>query len=101
MKGSLAHKIYSKMEIKERHRHRYEFNNAFRDALENGGMSITGINPQSNLAEIVEIKTIHFYWSAVSPELKSTVENPHPIFVAFIKSITFSPYIKALTAMNL
>lgn len=92
MKGSLAHKIYSKMEIKERHRHRYEFNNAFRDALENGGMSITGINPQSNLAEIVEIKNHPFFIGVqFHPELKSTVENPHPIFVAFIKASLSHP----------
>jgi CTP synthase len=84
-KGSFAAKAYGKTKISERHRHRYEFNDAYKTQIEAAGMKITGINPQTGLAEIVEIPT-HKWFVGVQfhPELKSTVENPHPLFVAFI-----------------
>lgn len=84
-KGSQASKAYGKNKISERHRHRYEFNDAYKAQIEAAGMKITGINPQTGLAEIVEIAE-HKWFVGVQfhPELKSTVENPHPLFVAFI-----------------
>jgi CTP synthase len=84
-KGSFAAKVYGKTKITERHRHRYEFNDAYKAQIEAAGMKITGTNPQTGLAEIVEIPA-HKWFVGVQfhPELKSTVENPHPLFVAFI-----------------
>ncbi len=85
IKGSHAAKAYGKTKISERHRHRYEFNNKFKDAIQNAGMKITGTNPQTGLAEVVEAEN-HPWFVGVQfhPELKSTVENPHPLFVAFV-----------------
>ncbi|MEZ4911394.1 MAG: CTP synthase [Saprospiraceae bacterium] len=89
-KGSLANKIYGKLDINERHRHRYEFNDVYREKMEQFGMSVSGINPQTNLVEIIEIKDHPFFIGVqFHPELKSTVENPHPIFVHFIKSCIY------------
>ena len=85
-KGSLASKIYGKSKISERHRHRYEFNGKYLADFEKHGMMITGTNPDTGLAEIVEIPKHPFFIGVqFHPELKSTVENPHPIFVKFIK----------------
>lgn len=86
--GSLASKIYSSNAIEERHRHRYEFNNKYRDELEAAGMIATGSNPNTNLIEIVEIPS-HPWFVGVQyhPEYKSTVANPHPLFVAFVKAM--------------
>lgn len=84
-KGSFAAKSYGKVKISERHRHRYEFNDRYKQDLEDNGMMITGINPQSKLAEIVEIPEHPWFVGAqFHPELKSTVENPHPLFNGFI-----------------
>jgi CTP synthase len=84
---SLAHKIYGKHRITERHRHRWEFNNAYLDAFEKAGMHASGKNPESTLVEIVEIPSHPFFIGVqYHPELKSTVENPHPIFVHFIRA---------------
>lgn len=84
-KGSIAAKAYGTTEISERHRHRYEFNNAYLDQLKNAGLQITGINPDTKLVEVVELKD-HPYFVGVQfhPELKSTVEEPHPLFVSFV-----------------
>ncbi|MBL7813152.1 MAG: CTP synthase [Bacteroidetes bacterium] len=89
VKGSQAYKAYGKSRITERHRHRYEFNDAFKQQIENAGMKITGTNPETGLAEIVEIPS-HRWFVGVQfhPELKSTVANPHPLFVKFIKAAT-------------
>ncbi|MEL7118837.1 MAG: CTP synthase [Bacteroidota bacterium] len=86
-KGSKAHKAYKKIKISERHRHRFEFNNVYMDQIVNGGMICSGINPKSGLVEIVEVKD-HPWFVGVQfhPELKSTVEAPHPLFVAFVKA---------------
>jgi CTP synthase len=85
-KGSLVYKIYGKSKISERHRHRYEFNNQYQKDFEKNGMSLTGINPETGLCEIVEINSHPFFIGVqFHPELKSTVEAPHPIFVKFIK----------------
>ncbi|MFN7833275.1 MAG: CTP synthase, partial [Bacteroidota bacterium] len=86
-KKSLAHEAYQSLQIQERHRHRWEFNNAYLEAFEKAGMMATGINPESKLVEIVELRN-HKWFVGVQfhPELKSTVENPHPLFVAFVKA---------------
>jgi CTP synthase len=86
-KGSKAASAYGKSSIMERHRHRYEFNNKYMDDYTKAGMTFTGINPESNLAEIVEIDQHPFFVGVqFHPELKSTVANPHPLFVKFIKA---------------
>jgi CTP synthase len=86
-KGSLASKIYSKSIIEERHRHRYEFNSAYTSKFEEHGFKASGINPDTNLVEILELENHPFFFGVqYHPELKSTVENPHPIFVAFVKA---------------
>ncbi len=89
-KGSLASQVYNGKDlINERHRHRYEFNNTFLKDFEKAGLLATGINPESNLVEIVELKqSEHPYFIGVQfhPELKSTALTPHPLFVGFIKA---------------
>jgi CTP synthase len=86
-KGTKAYNLYGKSKIMERHRHRYEFNNAFLKQYEDAGMIASGINPESNLVEIIELKN-HPYFVAAQfhPELKSTVANPHPLFVKFVSA---------------
>jgi CTP synthase len=86
-KDSLAYKIYGSEMITERHRHRWEFNNKYLEQLKAAGLKPSGINPETNLVEIVEIPSHPFFIGVqYHPELKSTVENPHPIFVHFIKA---------------
>ena len=86
-KDSLAYKIYGKELISERHRHRYEFNSTFLDLMEKAGLKATGRNPETGLVEIVEIPTHRFFIGVqFHPELKSTPENPQPIFKAFVKA---------------
>ena len=73
--------------IKERHRHRYEFNNAYKEEYEQAGMKCVGINPVADLVEIVEIPTLRWYIGAqFHPEYSSTVLHPHPLFMSFIRS---------------
>ncbi|HEY8969188.1 MAG TPA: CTP synthase, partial [Puia sp.] len=85
--GSLAYQIYGKTEISERHRHRWEFNNAYLSRFEQAGMIPSGSNPESGLVEIVELPHHPFFIGVqYHPELKSTVESPQPIFVHFIKA---------------
>lgn len=86
-KDSISYKVYKTENIRERHRHRYEFNNSYLEDFENAGMTAGGINPESGLVEIMEIKK-HNWFVGVQfhPEYKSTVLNPHPIFVAFIEA---------------
>ncbi|HEX2608345.1 MAG TPA: CTP synthase [Flavisolibacter sp.] len=84
-KGTLAEKIYGKESITERHRHRYEFNNRYLDQYEQQGMLASGRNPETGLVEIMEISAHPFFIGCqYHPELKSTVENPHPLFVHFV-----------------
>ncbi len=80
-----AARAYGTTSISERHRHRYEFNNAYKKQLEAAGMQFTGTNPKTGLVEVVELPG-HPYFVGVQfhPELKSTVENPHPLFVSFV-----------------
>lgn len=84
-KGSRAAAIYGKSKITERHRHRYEFNNQYLKQYEAAGMIASGINPENKLVEIVELKNHPFFVGGqFHPELKSTVDNPHPLFVNFV-----------------
>ena len=84
---SLAYRIYGKPLISERHRHRYELNSEYTDRLNAAGMRISGHNPETGLAEIVEIPSHPFFIGVqFHPEYKSTPENPQPIFVAFVKA---------------
>lgn len=86
--GTLAHKIYGKDQIAERHRHRYEYNNTFAEALQNAGLVSSGINPDTGLVEIVELENHPFFIGVqYHPEYKSTVANPQPIFVSFVAAI--------------
>jgi CTP synthase len=86
-KGSLSGTVYGKLDISERHRHRYEFNNKYTEDYRKHGMKPVGINPETNLVEIVEIPE-HPWFIGVQfhPELKSTVANPHPLFVHFVRA---------------
>ena len=85
--GSLAKSIYGRTEISERHRHRYEFNNKYLEQFEAAGMMATGKNPETGLVEIMEIPS-HPYFIGVQfhPEYKSTVLNPHPLFISFVNA---------------
>lgn len=83
--GSLAQRIYGATEISERHRHRFEFNNAYLDQYQQEGMIASGTNPDTGLVEIMEIPGHPFFLGAqYHPELKSSVESPAPLFVGFI-----------------
>jgi CTP synthase len=83
--GSLAHKVYGSTDITERHRHRYEFNSEYLQQFTDAGMLASGTNPQTGLVEIVEIPSHPFFIGVqYHPELKSSVENPAPLFVGFI-----------------
>ena len=86
-KGSRGAHAYGKLKIKERHRHRYEFNNDFLKEFEANGMIATGINPDKNLVEMMEISA-HPWFVGVQfhPELKSTVMTPHPLFMGFVRA---------------
>ncbi len=85
-KGSRAHSVYGTTKINERHRHRYEFNNKYLEEFENAGMIASGVNPETGLVEIMELKDHPwFLGTQYHPELKSTVKDPHPLFVRFVK----------------
>ncbi len=86
-KGTKIYKIYNTIDISERHRHRYEFNNEYRDNYERAGMILSGINPKDDLVEIIELKD-HPWFVGVQfhPEYQSTVAKPHPLFVNFVKA---------------
>ncbi|MGZ8543816.1 MAG: CTP synthase, partial [Flavisolibacter sp.] len=84
-KGTLAYRIYGTETISERHRHRFEFNNKYLDQYEQNGMIASGRNPETGLVEIIEITDHPFFIGCqYHPELKSTVEKPHPLFVHFV-----------------
>lgn len=84
-KGSKAAATYGKQKISERHRHRYEFNNKYLDAFNKAGLKASGINPETGLVEVVElVDHPWFIGTQYHPELKSTVLNPHPLFVKFV-----------------
>lgn len=86
--GTKAYEAYGESNmISERHRHRFEFNNTYRGLVEQSNMVVSGVNPDENLVEIIELKD-HPWFVGVQfhPELKSTVEHPHPLFVHFVKA---------------
>ncbi|PQJ18257.1 MULTISPECIES: CTP synthase [Nonlabens] len=85
LNGGRVSEIYGNELISERHRHRYEYNNEYRDQLEQAGLKTTGVNPKTDLVEIVEIED-HPWFIGVQyhPEYKSTVANPHPLFKSFV-----------------
>ena len=86
-KESIAYSVYGEVDIKERHRHRFEFNEDYKTQIEAAGMKATGLNPKTGLVEIIEIPS-HNWFVGVQyhPEYKSTVANPHPLFVAFVSA---------------
>jgi len=85
--GSRVGEIYSREQVKERHRHRYELNNALRDKLAEAGLHFTGVNPKRDLVEIVELPDLRWYVGVqFHPEYKSTVGNPHPLFNSFVRA---------------
>jgi len=85
--GSLARKIYNRSKTAERHRHRYEFNNAYREQLEAGGLVLSGLAPDGSLVEMVELPGHPwFVASQFHPEFKSRAMEPHPLFKGFIKA---------------
>lgn len=85
--GSIVADVYDAEMITERHRHRYEFNDSYRETLEKAGLKITGTNPKTGLVEIIEMED-HPWFVGVQyhPEYKSTVANPHPLFVAYVQA---------------
>ena len=86
-KDSLARSIYGCEQIRERHRHRYEFNSEYVSAFEQAGLKASGHNPQTGLVEVVELPTHPFFIGVqFHPEYKSTPEKPQPIFTAFVKA---------------
>ncbi len=85
--GTLMEKCYQTLDIRERHRHRYEFNNDYREVLTSAGLVISGLSPDGNLVETVEIPDHPFYLGVqYHPEFKSRPDRPHPLFAEFIKS---------------
>lgn len=85
--GSKVRDIYKTKVIHERHRHRYEFNSEYKKQFLEAGMHLSGINPEAGLVEIIELPTHPFFIGVqFHPEYKSTVENPHPLFVSFVKA---------------
>ena len=85
--GNKVFDAYGKEHIQERHRHRYEFNNAYKQEFEKNGMKSVGVNPESDLVEVVEIPSLKWYVGVqYHPEYSSTVLKPHPLFLAFIKA---------------
>ena len=79
--------VYGQSLISERHRHRYEYNNEYRAEMEKHGLIVSGINPESNLVEIVELKNHPFFMGVqFHPEFKSRPTRPHPLFLDFMKA---------------
>jgi len=86
--NTLVHSVYQKDMISERHRHRFEFNGTYREALEKAGLVPSGVNPKTGLVEVAEIPS-HPWFIGVQyhPEYKSTVANPHPLFIGFVGAV--------------
>ena len=86
-KGTLAYKCYKQTKILERHRHRYEFNNNYKEILEKNGMVFSGKNVAADLVEIIELpKHKYFIAGQFHPEFKSRPTHAHPLFLGFIKA---------------
>jgi CTP synthase len=85
--GSRAAEIYGAQEISERHRHRYEVNNAYRETLQESGMRVSGVSPDGNLVEMIELPGHPWFVATQAhPELKSRPDHPHPLFASFIEA---------------
>lgn len=86
-KGTLAEKIYNKKEISERHRHRFEYNNNYKEEMEKHGLICSGLSPDGNLVEIIELKNHpYFIASQFHPEFQSRPDRPHPLFINLVKA---------------
>ena len=86
-KGTLMEKCYQKTQIAERHRHRYEFNNDYRQILSEKGLRLSGLSPDGNLVETVEVPELDFYLGVqYHPEFKSRPNRPHPVFKGFVEA---------------
>jgi CTP synthase len=88
-KGSIVAEVYGSNEVTERHRHRYEVNNSYRDQLTEGGMVISGTSPDGSLVEFVELsKADHPYFVATQahPEFKSRPNRAHPLFIGLVQA---------------
>ena len=90
--GTNSYKAYKVKSINERHRHRFEFNNQFREELEKNGMLVSGVSPDNTLVEMIEIKDHPWFVGCqFHPELKSRATRAHPLFREFVKaSISFT-----------
>ncbi|PIY92108.1 MAG: CTP synthase, partial [Candidatus Magasanikbacteria bacterium CG_4_10_14_0_8_um_filter_42_12] len=85
--GSKTREAYGTAHISERHRHRYEFNNEYREEMDNAGLKVVGVNPESDLVEIVELENHPFFvGTQFHPEFKSRPMRPHPLFREFVKA---------------
>ena len=85
--GSKVAEAYGTLDIKERHRHRFEFNSSYRNEFEKAGMMCVGENPETGLVDVVEIPSLKWYvGTQYHPEYNSTVLNPNPLFMSFIKA---------------
>ena len=86
-KGSIPAKAYGTLDVRERHRHRFEFNNEYREMFEANGMKCVGENPETHLVEVVEVPGLKwFVGTQYHPEYSSTVLNPHPLFMDFVRA---------------
>jgi CTP synthase len=99
---SISSSLYREDMVRERHRHRYEFNNAYREQFEKNGMRLAGINPEEDLVEIIELKD-HPWFVGVQfhPEYKSNVKDPHPLFVGFVRAAMDYKHVKKLQSVDL
>lgn len=85
--GSMAARAYGSEQVRERHRHRFEFNSDYRNAFEQAGMECVGLNPDTGLVEVVEMPSKRwFIGTQYHPEYSSTVLSPNPIFKSFIQA---------------
>jgi CTP synthase len=85
--GTLAEDLYGAREISERHRHRWEVNNGYRETLERHGLTVSGTSPDGSLVEIIEITDhVYFIASQFHPELKSRPNRPHPLFFGLVRA---------------
>jgi CTP synthase len=85
--GTIAHRAYRTTTISERHRHRFEFNNTYRAEVQDKGMVISGVNPQRDLVEVIELPDHKWFLGCqFHPEFKSRPTAPHPLFVSFIEA---------------
>lgn len=87
LKNTLAEEVYKTNKISERHRHRFEYNNKYIEEMEKAGLICSGLSPDGNLVEIVELKSHpYFIASQFHPEFKSRPDKPHPLFVSLVKA---------------